>query len=86
MLAHNLILLAPPPLIDVLFARMRDLLPQTVPVSKGSKASGQLKGINRRFRIYRYGLSSVYRPHVDGAVRRLFQIVPLKNPSKVHVN
>ncbi|KAL7416706.1 hypothetical protein BDY24DRAFT_433048 [Mrakia frigida] len=66
-LAHNLILLAPPQLIDPLFARVQNLLPSHLPVPAGSKSSGALVGINRRFRIYRYKEGSVYRPHVDGA-------------------
>lgn len=53
--------------MDPLFERMRALLPASVPVPKGSSASGLLKGLNRRFRIYRYREGSVYRPHVDGA-------------------
>ena len=66
-LAHNLILLAPPQLIDPLFSRISHLLPSHLPVPAGSKSSGALVGINRRFRIYRYREGSVYRPHVDGA-------------------
>ncbi|KAF6755788.1 hypothetical protein DFP72DRAFT_847061 [Ephemerocybe angulata] len=28
---------------------------------------GKVRGINRRFRVYRYGPKQVYRPHIDGA-------------------
>ena len=28
---------------------------------------GELSGMNRRFRIYKYDQGNVYRPHIDGA-------------------
>ncbi|CED83925.1 Prolyl 4-hydroxylase, alpha subunit [Phaffia rhodozyma] len=66
-LAHNLILLAPSQFSTPLFERVRNLLPSHVSVPNGSKSSGALKGINRRYRIYRYKEGSVYRPHIDGS-------------------
>ncbi|KAF7303877.1 hypothetical protein MIND_00617800 [Mycena indigotica] len=59
-LAHNFIWLADESFIATLYERVVDLLPQTV---KG----GVVRGINRRFRLYRYRPGALYRPHIDGA-------------------
>lgn len=74
-LAHNLIWCVGPPLRslapliscrlanpefhDTLYNRIKHLLP---PVLQG----GPVRGINKRFRIYRYRPGAVYRPHIDG--------------------
>jgi hypothetical protein len=44
---------------DALFKRCQSKLPQ--------KMEGELAGINKRFRIYKYNHGNVYRPHIDGA-------------------
>lgn len=56
-LAHNLIWLADPTFITTLYNRLVHLLPQTV-------HGGAVKGINSRFRLYRYRPGALYRPHV----------------------
>ncbi|KZT41951.1 hypothetical protein SISSUDRAFT_1069674 [Sistotremastrum suecicum HHB10207 ss-3] len=60
LLAHNFIWLADPTFLSILFARVKPHLP---PVIQG----GQVKGINARFRLYRYRKGALYRPHIDGA-------------------
>lgn len=42
------------------FERVRPYLPSVL-------AGGELKGINTRWRFYRYTRGVVYRPHIDGA-------------------
>ncbi|KAH8094633.1 hypothetical protein BXZ70DRAFT_946930 [Cristinia sonorae] len=59
-LAHNLIWLADTEFITTLYQRIVHLLPQTV-------HGGAVKGINSRFRLYRYRPGALYRPHIDGA-------------------
>ncbi|KAF9002540.1 hypothetical protein BDQ17DRAFT_1357039 [Cyathus striatus] len=59
-LAHNFVWLADEVFERGLFERIKELLPQMV-------NGGRVKGINRRFRLYRYRKGSVYRPHIDGA-------------------
>ncbi|KAF9548285.1 hypothetical protein CPC08DRAFT_823525 [Agrocybe pediades] len=59
-LAHNLIWLADTTFITTLYERIVHLLPQTV-------HGGAVKGINSRFRLYRYRPGALYRPHIDGA-------------------
>lgn len=56
-LAHNLIWLADKEFIATLYSRIVDFLPQTV-------HGGAVKGINARFRLYRYRPGALYRPHV----------------------
>lgn len=56
-LAHNLIWLADTNFISTLYSRIVDLLPQAV-------HGGAVKGINARFRLYRYRPGALYRPHV----------------------
>jgi hypothetical protein len=56
-LAHNLIWLADAEFNSTLYNRIVDLLPQSV-------HGGAVKGINRRFRLYRYRPGALYRPHV----------------------
>lgn len=56
-LAHNLIWLADREFLAVLYSRIVDLLPQAV-------HGGGVKGINARFRLYRYRPGALYRPHV----------------------
>jgi hypothetical protein len=60
-LAHNLIWLADPVFIATMYHRIEALLPQTV-------AGGSVRGINRRFRLYRYRPGAIYRPHIDVGV------------------
>ncbi|KAF5370923.1 hypothetical protein D9615_009813 [Tricholomella constricta] len=59
-LAHNLIWLADTEFLAVLYSRIVAHLPQTV-------HGGAVKGINARFRLYRYLPGALYRPHIDGA-------------------
>ncbi|KAF9465989.1 hypothetical protein BDZ94DRAFT_1159016 [Collybia nuda] len=59
-LAHNLIWLADKEFISILYDRIVDFLPQSI-------HNGAVKGINRRFRLYRYRPGALYRPHIDGA-------------------
>ncbi|PPQ96894.1 hypothetical protein CVT26_005880 [Gymnopilus dilepis] len=59
-LAHNLVWVADEQFVGELFKRIEDLLPQEV-------HGGKVRGINRRFRIYRYRPGALYRPHIDGA-------------------
>jgi len=56
-LAHNLIWLADSTFIKTLYERIVHLLPQAV-------HGGAVKGINSRFRLYRYRPGALYRPHV----------------------
>lgn len=56
-LAHNMIWLADAEFLSVLYSRVVDFLPPTV-------HGGAVKGINGRFRIYRYRPGALYRPHV----------------------
>ncbi|KDR79257.1 hypothetical protein GALMADRAFT_223491 [Galerina marginata CBS 339.88] len=59
-LAHNLVWLADEGFERELFARIEGLLPHSV-------SGGAVRGVNRRFRIYRYRPGALYRPHIDGA-------------------
>ncbi|KAJ7220677.1 hypothetical protein GGX14DRAFT_431684 [Mycena pura] len=59
-LAHNFIWLADAEFIATLYSRTINHLPQTV-------NGGAVRGINRRFRLYRYHPGALYRPHIDGA-------------------
>ncbi|KAF7369208.1 hypothetical protein MVEN_00248400 [Mycena venus] len=59
-LAHNFIWLADADFIATMYSRVVAFLPQTV-------HGGAVKGINRRFRLYRYRPGALYRPHIDGA-------------------
>ncbi|KAJ7621366.1 hypothetical protein FB45DRAFT_839261 [Roridomyces roridus] len=59
-LAHNFIWLADAEFHATMYSRVVDLLPQTI---KG----GAVRGINTRFRLYRYRPGALYRPHIDGA-------------------
>ncbi|KIM43787.1 hypothetical protein M413DRAFT_443685 [Hebeloma cylindrosporum] len=59
-LAHNLIWLADEVFIEGLYNRLVHLLPPSV-------CGGKVRGINRRFRLYRYKPGALYRPHIDGA-------------------
>merc|ERR1719419_947135 len=45
---------------DSLFERCRALLPPSID-------GGALVGLNQRWRLYRYGTQSSFRPHVDGS-------------------
>ena len=57
-LAHNLIWLADEVFIEGLYNRLVHLLPPNV-------CGGKVRGINRRFRLYRYKPGALYRPHVS---------------------
>ncbi|KAF8919357.1 hypothetical protein CPB85DRAFT_1278745 [Mucidula mucida] len=59
-LAHNLIWLADTKFLDIVYARIVSLLPPEI-------NGGKVKGINARFRLYRYRPGALYRPHIDGA-------------------
>lgn len=58
-LAHNVVWLADEDFERQLFERIKPFVQQTVvgPDGKG----GKIRGINRRFRVYRYGPNQVYR-------------------------
>jgi len=57
-LAHNLIWLADEVFIVGLYQRLVHLLPPSI-------CGGKVRGINRRFRLYRYKPGALYRPHVS---------------------
>ncbi|KAF2716483.1 hypothetical protein K431DRAFT_235304 [Polychaeton citri CBS 116435] len=59
-LAHNFYWLVDQAFHDVLWCRVRPLLPERV-------AGKRIRGINRRFRVYRYVPGAEYRCHIDGA-------------------
>lgn len=59
-LAHNVYWLVDQPFHDALWERVRSCIPERV---EGRKA----RGINRRFRVYRYVPGAEYRAHIDGA-------------------
>ncbi|KAJ7040983.1 hypothetical protein C8F04DRAFT_1219605 [Mycena alexandri] len=59
-LAHNFIWLADTEFLATMYSRVVALLPQTV-------HGGAVRGINARFRLYRYRPGALYRPHIDGA-------------------
>eukprot|EP01117_Protostelium_nocturnum_P018002 TRINITY_DN7423_c0_g1_i1.p1 TRINITY_DN7423_c0_g1~~TRINITY_DN7423_c0_g1_i1.p1 ORF type:complete len:522 (+),score=178.22 TRINITY_DN7423_c0_g1_i1:116-1567(+) len=59
-LAHNFYWLADDEFLSRVYGRVKDLLPQEI-------QGGKVRGINARFRVYRYVPGAVYRPHIDGA-------------------
>ncbi|GAA5824990.1 hypothetical protein JCM3770_001825 [Rhodotorula araucariae] len=59
-LAHNLYWLADKPFLDAFCARFLHLCPQLIDGKR-------VRGINARFRVYRYVPGAIYRPHIDGA-------------------
>ncbi|KZP05214.1 hypothetical protein FIBSPDRAFT_766202, partial [Athelia psychrophila] len=59
-LAANVYWLADPPFLAALWARLAHLLPETI-------AGKHVRGLNARFRVYRYVPGAIYRPHLDGA-------------------
>ncbi|GAA6009687.1 uncharacterized protein JCM10292_003891 [Rhodotorula paludigena] len=59
-LAHNLYWLADKPFLETFCARFLHLCPQRID-------GKQVRGINARFRVYRYVPGAIYRPHIDGA-------------------
>ncbi|KAI8816679.1 uncharacterized protein EV422DRAFT_544490 [Fimicolochytrium jonesii] len=65
-LAHNLFWLADTELLGMIFDRVKEHLPQTLP-SISPTSPPKLAGINSRWRVYRYVPGAVYRPHIDGA-------------------
>lgn len=52
--------LADPSMLDPIYERCRPLLPASI-------AGCALRGINARWRMFRYTPGAVYRPHIDGA-------------------
>jgi hypothetical protein len=48
---------------NALFDRVRACLPQIL----GPDSGAELAGLNVRWRVYRYDVGAVYRPHIDGA-------------------
>lgn len=62
-LAHNVVWLADEEFVGQLFERIRPFVEETVRGSgeKGDGSGGKVRGINRRFRVYRYGPKQVYR-------------------------
>ena len=61
----NIQWLASDDIITAIFSRCQSLLPAIIPSFNGDSCI--LKGINARFRLFRYTPGSVYRPHIDGA-------------------
>ncbi|CZS99618.1 uncharacterized protein RCO7_07932 [Rhynchosporium graminicola] len=59
-LAHNFYWIVDNAFIDKLWARVLPFVPQNV----GGK---RVRGLNRRFRVYRYIPGAEYRAHIDGA-------------------
>ncbi|GAA5901602.1 uncharacterized protein JCM6883_000274 [Sporobolomyces salmoneus] len=59
-LAHNLYWLADEGFLEKFVKRFLHLVPQEI-------HGGKVKGINPRFRVYRYVPGAIYRPHIDGA-------------------
>lgn len=59
-LAHNLYWLADEVFLERFIKRFLHLVPQEI-------HGGKVKGINPRFRVYRYVPGAIYRPHIDGA-------------------
>ncbi|KAG9245938.1 hypothetical protein BJ878DRAFT_323353 [Calycina marina] len=59
-LAHNFYWVVDNAFNDKLWNRVKDFVPKVV---KGKK----VRGINRRFRVYRYVPGAEYRAHIDGA-------------------
>lgn len=59
-LAHNFYWVVDQAFHDKLWARVRRFVPAQV-------AARQVRGINRRFRVYRYVPGAEYRCHIDGA-------------------
>lgn len=53
-LAHNVVWLADEAFVGELFERIRPFVEERV-------NGGRVRGINRRFRVYRYGPKQVYR-------------------------
>ncbi len=62
-LAHNVVWLADEEFVGKLYDRILPFVQQQVKGAgvDGSKDAGRVRGINRRFRIYRYGSKQVYR-------------------------
>eukprot|EP00164_Ancoracysta_twista_P005161 GFYU01007039.1.p1 GENE.GFYU01007039.1~~GFYU01007039.1.p1 ORF type:complete len:483 (+),score=110.42 GFYU01007039.1:98-1546(+) len=59
-LAHAVVWVVDKHLDEIVFNRVKSLLPSSI-------QSKQLRGINRRWRFYRYVPGRYYRPHIDGA-------------------
>lgn len=68
-LAHNVVWLADQPFVDQLYERILPFVEKTHRGSdeKGDGRGGKVRGINRRFRVYRYGPNQIYRvgDHLD---------------------
>ncbi|GAA6021933.1 hypothetical protein JCM10207_002604 [Rhodosporidiobolus poonsookiae] len=62
-LAHNVYWLADEPFLETLYKRFLHIVPQMVD-------GGQVRGLNARFRVYRYVPGAIYRPHLDGGWAR----------------
>ncbi|KII84771.1 hypothetical protein PLICRDRAFT_146256 [Plicaturopsis crispa FD-325 SS-3] len=59
-LAHGVIWLADADFLDTLWTRVSAFMSPTM-------SGGEVRGLNARFRVYRYVPGAVYRPHIDGA-------------------
>ncbi|KAH6868530.1 prolyl 4-hydroxylase [Alternaria rosae] len=59
-LAHNFYWIVDQAFHDKLWDRVKDFVPESV-------AGKKVRGINRRFRVYRYVPGAEYRMHIDGA-------------------
>ncbi|KAG8859085.1 hypothetical protein FRB96_004655 [Tulasnella sp. 330] len=66
-LAHNFLWLADKPFLENFYSRLLPFVPATALVSTDGNGGGKVRGINARFRVYRYNEKQVYRPHIDGA-------------------
>lgn len=61
-LAHNVVWLADEKFVGELFERIKPFVKERiVGGEKGDGTGGRVRGINRRFRVYRYGPKQVYR-------------------------
>jgi len=56
----NIVWLADDSFLKPLYARCEKMLPASI-------GQGKLRGLNARFRLFRYLPGAVYRPHIDGA-------------------
>ncbi|KAA8492936.1 putative prolyl 4-hydroxylase 9 [Porphyridium purpureum] len=64
-LAHACVWLQSKRESERLWARIKYILPPLLYNARGVRL--QPRGLNRRWRVYRYSQSAVYRPHIDGA-------------------
>ncbi|BEJ16232.1 hypothetical protein CspHIS471_0508370 [Cutaneotrichosporon sp. HIS471] len=64
-LARNFVWLADSHFLDHFYSQILPFVNPTAPA--GPNATGNVRGINARFRVYQYTENQLYRPHIDGA-------------------